>query len=139
MEVHKGELAKGIVKKCGMTITTISEKLGISRNSLYNKFNDPNLSDSFLLKLGETICYDFSICFPKLKQEINEDIDDKKEIIYVDRAVESLLRADKKYIALLEKYNGLLSILIRFTQRDESHNMKNDVSNFLNNSRKNSK
>jgi hypothetical protein len=132
MEVHKGEVAKNIVHKCGMAITTISAGLGISRNTLYNKFEDPHLSDAFLLRLGDVIRYDFSINFPSLKQEKKEEIDDR-DITYVERAVENLLRIDRKYIELLERYNGLLSMLVKLTKKDEDNDIKKKICDFFNN------
>lgn len=142
MEVHKGEVARSIVHKCGTKLTTIAERLGISRNTLYNKFADPDLSDAFLLKLGDIIRYDFSITFPHLKQEKREEETydrDDRGIIYVERAVESLLKADRKYIELLERQNGLLSILARLTQKSELDNIRREICDFFNDSKGNSK
>ena len=131
MSLHKGEIVKNIVGQCGMRITTISAKLKISRNTLYNKFEDPNLSDAFILKLGDAIRYDFSACFPHLNNEIETTAASDDTITYIDRNIETLIRQERKYIELLEKHNGLLTILVKTTHQRHSPMVEQEIDDYI--------
>ena len=69
---HKGQTVERIVRQNGYTLTRLAKRLNISRNTLYNKFNNPNLSFDFIMKVGEVISYDFSLDFPEMKREPKE-------------------------------------------------------------------
>lgn len=135
MSLHKGEIVKNIVHKCGMKITTISTKLKISRNTLYNKFDDPNLGDAFILKLGDVIRYDFSACFPNLKEDAVSfsEISDES-ITYIDRNIENLIKQERKYIDLLEKHNGLLTLLAKTARGTNLPLVEQEIDGYIKNS-----
>ena len=66
---HKGQIVEKIVRRSGYSITKLAKKLQISRNTLYNRFANPNLGYSFIMDVGSIIHYDFTIDFPEIKVE----------------------------------------------------------------------
>jgi plasmid maintenance system antidote protein VapI len=67
--VHRGEIVEKILRKSGYSLTKVAKKLGISRNTLYNRFKNANLSYHFMMEVGKIIYYDFTIDFPEMKEK----------------------------------------------------------------------
>lgn len=106
MGKHRGEALEIAVRKGPYSIKTLAEKLGISRNTLYNKFKEHNLSYEFILRVGDAIHYDFKADFPELKTTV--PIDEAKH-------ARELQWFKRDYIRLLERYNKLFSFLFKIT------------------------
>ena len=64
--IHRGELVEKVLRKRGHSLTEVAKKLGISRNTLYNRFKDPHLSYQFIREVGKSIFYDFTIDFAEI-------------------------------------------------------------------------
>ena len=98
---NRGELVERVVRKSGLSITLLAEKLGVSRNTLYNKFKEQDLSYDFIIRVGKVIHYNFSVDLPEIKvvYQLPED----------SRA--HLWRLERRYKNLLEQYNKLLKFL----------------------------
>ena len=123
-DMHRGEIIKEAIKTSGIAMGVVAEKMGISRKTLYNKFKESAIPYSFILRLGEVIHHDFSKEFPHLNKSV------KKELIpqvptnlllpfdgepqeapkpnTMKECEAELLQLQRKYIALLEKFNELL-------------------------------
>ena len=119
---HQGEILQEAIKNSGISITRIVEELGITRPTIYRKFNEETLDYNIVKRIGAIINHDFSIDFtvvqqsslpfvtsvirpavtnsvtPRVTQLPNIDNDSPKQ----------LLALQSKYIALLEAYNELL-------------------------------
>jgi len=125
MEKHRGEMVELAIRKSGYTITTISEKLGVSRNTLYNKFQKPNLNYDFIALVGQLIHYDFSNEFPVLKQI---SLDRSEKAGPQDNAhVGVLLRLEQQYFRLLEVYNKLLYTLVSISDDSKLAVLKEEI------------
>ncbi len=109
-KLHQGKLISKIVKQSGYRVTWLAGKLGMSRHTLYNRFQTEDLSDDFVLRIGRLIYYDFAKHFT-LDTQIHEEVEEAP-IIYggvEEKPLEDSL--EEKYILLLEKYNHLVLIL----------------------------
>ncbi|MFD2247179.1 helix-turn-helix domain-containing protein [Pontibacter ruber] len=122
--MHRGEIIKEAIKTSGIAMSVVADKLGISRKTLYNKFKESAIPYSFILRLGEVIHHDFSKEFPHLNKSIKKETlpqapanlllpfdgepqEAPKPNTLKDCEAE-LLQLQRKYIALLEKFNELL-------------------------------
>ena len=129
MKKHRGEIVEEAIRRSGFSIKKLAERLKISRNTLYNRFKDPDLSSEFITAVSNIIHYNFAIDFPELKAESNEfgDIDS------LDRNVVELLRLEKKYTGLLERYNKLMGIMLRLANTNELETLRKEILRFLEN------
>jgi hypothetical protein len=66
---HRGEIVEKVVRKSGYALTKLVDRLDISRNTLYNKFNNASLSYRFIQEVGHTLHYNFSFDFPEMSKE----------------------------------------------------------------------
>lgn len=124
MKVHKGELARKMINRSGISMTKIAKYLGVGRNTLYSKLKDPNLNDDFIIRLGDAINFKFSTLFPDL--ESKEVCFNQLDCLNVANGVfDKLYPKERQYIALLEEYNALLSIII-FASKDNKSDIIND-------------
>jgi len=127
---HKGQIVEKAVRKSGYSLTRLAKSLGISRNTLYNRFDNPNLGYRFIIDVGNIIHYDFTIDFPEIKDETALVGDSAMRSI--DRGAAELLRVEGKYIRLLEKYTKLLGILVKLSNENELHSLKKEILEFIN-------
>lgn len=129
MKKHRGEIVEVVVRKSGFSLKKLSERLGISRNTLYNRFREPELSYGFIRAVGNIIHYNFEIDFAGLNEGSNEL--SEGPISYIDRDAVELLSLEKKYTALLERYNKLLGILVRLANTNELQTLRKEILRFL--------
>ncbi len=121
-----GRMIKEAIKKNGKTITQVALELGISRNTLYNKFKLPYLRSDFMLKLGQVLGYDFAKKLSYLK-EYSESLDS----FMIDEIKLNNIDFSKKYFLLLEKYNQLLMFLLRISNTKNPDSVKEEINNFV--------
>jgi len=129
MKKHRGEIVEDAIRKSGFSLKKLSERLGISRNTLYNRFKEPELSYGFIRAVGNIIHYNFEIDFAELHEEANEL--SEGPVSYMDRDAVELLSLEKKYTALLERYNKLLGILVRLANTNELQTLRKEILRFL--------
>eukprot|EP01132_Coremiostelium_polycephalum_P002972 gene2972-3710_t len=125
--VHRGQILEKIVRKSGFSLTKLAEKLGISRNTLYNRFDNANVGYRFIMDVGHIIHYDFSIDFPEMKQEPNLIGDYPVLVTNRENKSAELWRVETKYTNLLEKYTKLLGILVKIANENGLHTLKQDI------------
>ncbi|WP_242916955.1 hypothetical protein [Pontibacter liquoris] len=125
--VHRGEIIRDAIKGSGVAIGVVADKLGVSRKTLYNKFKETSIPYSFILKLGEVIHHDFSQEFPHLSKNVKKEgtapqasqnnnlllpFDGEPQELHKPNSLKEceaeLVSLQRKYIALLEKFNELL-------------------------------
>lgn len=126
---HKGQIVERAVRQSGYSITKLAHKLGVSRNTLYNRFGNPNLGYRFIIDVGNVIHYDFTLDFPEVKAEV--EVAGEKAISSMDRGAAELLKTEGKYISLLERYTKLLSILVKLANENELHTLKREILDFI--------
>lgn len=126
---HKGQTVERIVRQNGYTLTRLAKRLNISRNTLYNKFNNPNLSFDFIMKVGEVISYDFSLDFPEMKREPKEiGADDSQYAIKKDLEYAGFM---KEYFALANQHRSLLEFLVKLANDNEIKAIKEEIGRFV--------
>ena len=108
---HRGEILKAILQKSGYSLKALAEKLGISRNTIYNRFREHNLSYDFIVRVGELIHYDFTYAYPEIKTTIQRE--DK------DQHAAELWWLERRYTQSLQQYNNLCDFLIKM--RNDYH------------------
>ena len=126
---HRGQIVEKVIRKSGYSITKLAKKLGISRNTLYNRFENADLSYRFIMEVGNIIHYDFTVDFPTMKEEI--EAISNIPIHSVDRETLEIWRAESKYILLLEQYSKLLSILAKVANTNTLTTLKKEILDFI--------
>ena len=121
---HRGAIIENVVRKSGISLSVLAVKMGISRNTLYNRFKDKNLSYDFILALGMVIHYNFTVDFPEMVATDAPPEDARAE----------LWKLEKKYKNLLEKYNRLLKFLLKKSQDVDQHALHKKLKEFINSS-----
>ena len=130
---HRGEIVDKVVRQSGFALNKLAKRLKISRNTLYNRFKDPELKDDFILDIGNIINYDFKRHFPDLKREDEEDEDRfiGGNQVYLDKETVKMLELGKKYMVLLERYNDLLGILVKLTNTNEMNVLRKEIARLI--------
>ena len=119
---HQGEIVQEAIKNSGISITRIVEELGITRPTIYRKFKDDTLDNSFVKRIGEIIGHNFANDFTMPEQTalpfVTSSVKNSVTNTVTPRAAppqpvdsdltRQLLTLQTKYIALLETYNELL-------------------------------
>ena len=102
---HRGEIIEQAVRKSGMSLVTISKKMGKSRRWLYLQFENPLVSLDVVLQIGKIIHYDFA-------QEIKEfnptRMSLEEPLVGFKNEENSAEYWKNKYLKLLEDYSALL-------------------------------
>ncbi|CCM10151.1 Putative uncharacterized protein [Cardinium endosymbiont cEper1 of Encarsia pergandiella] len=155
-EKHKGEIVKKAIKKTGYQMKVVAERLGIVRNTLYTKLKQAELEDSFIIRVGNIIHYDFSDVFPEVYKRVAAKFTNSFERIYPDKSVVvpdadelplydhlyknpyffKLHALSEKYIKLMEDYDKLFKVLILLVNNNESVDLKKEMIKFIENERK---
>ena len=103
---HRGEIVQHAVKTSGYSVTTVAQKLHLTRKQVYNYFDNPKLPFEVIIHIGKIIHYDFSQNFSELKSDsmVNEP-----EHIYnsLDHCRLKLFEITMKYNDALEELNKL--------------------------------
>lgn len=131
---HRGEIVDKVVRQSGFALNRLAKRLKISRNTLYNRFKDPELKDDFILDVGDIINYNFKRHFPDLKREDEEDDEDRfigGNQVYLDKETVKMLELGKKYMVLLERYNDLLGILVKLANTNEMNVLRKEIARLL--------
>ena len=131
---HRGEIVETAARKSGYTIKKLAERLKISRNTLYNKFNESDLSYDFIIQVSNIIHYNFSPDFPELKLEALEDVEEASGYRAWDMVM--LIELKRKYMDLLERYNKLLGSLVKLTHDHELQAVRQKIRCFIENDQK---
>ena len=127
---HKGEIVKKIIAKLGLKKKEVANQLEVSRGTLYNYFDQEELDDHTLLKLGRVLRHDFSVMFPELIP-LKEELEEEEGLdIYGLRTTEELVEIQRKYFKLLEKYTVLLKFLVRVCVDFDLGELKHEVLSF---------
>lgn len=125
--IHRGQIVEKIVKKSGHTFTNVAAKLRVSRNTLYNRFYNANLSYSCIAEIGAIIHYDFTVDFPEMQKEIGNSDEHPRALLKPSHRSRALWETEHKYTSLLEKYNKLLALLVKIVNQNELQDLKDEV------------
>ena len=127
---HKGQVVERVIRQSGLSLTDVARRLGISRNTLYNKFGNPNLSFDFIKRVGQIVNHDFTVDFPEMKPEPRRG-DDVEPGSYIPSREAEYARFMEKYVTLSNKYCRLLELLVRFVNDNEHVSIKKAIARFM--------
>lgn len=106
MKVHRGKIAEKAVRESGLSLTSLAERLSVSRRTLYNYFSQPDLSIETVISIGKIIHVDFS----KLLSKDAYVIPPSPHLEVADKSSDrDATYWKEKYFNLLEKHNELLT------------------------------
>ncbi|WP_022821882.1 hypothetical protein [Hymenobacter norwichensis] len=107
---HRGEVVAEAVRKSGVKLTKLHTALGISRPTLYRRFEEANLDFDFIREVGKVISYDFSQEFPELKAGpgVTPEPLAVFQLDNLEGCKDQLLHVYGLYTDILHKYNALL-------------------------------
>jgi len=106
MILHKGNIIEKIIRKQRFPITLLAKRLGVSRQHVYNIFENPDVSLELMLKIGKIIQHDFSA---ELKDLAQIPLEYKLEALTKpDISFETVNYWKSKYFELLEQHKTLL-------------------------------
>lgn len=97
------------VRESGISLTSLAHKLGVSRRTVYNYFERPDLSAQTMLEIGKIIHVDFSSMM-RLGEYGHFS---PKPSVSDDGGEDSVEYWKNKYIQLMEQFNDLLRQQIR--------------------------
>ncbi|RZK27643.1 MAG: hypothetical protein EOO57_22405 [Hymenobacter sp.] len=107
---HRGEIVKEAVLKSGVKITRLYQELGISRPTLYRRFDEPNLDFAFIEQVGALIRHDFARDFRELAAPAAvAEPAASYQLDTLDDCKNKLLHVYGLYTELQEKYAALLA------------------------------
>jgi predicted transcriptional regulator len=100
MKVHRGKQVEKAVRESGISLTSLALKLKVSRRTLYNYFQQSDLSVETIVEIGKAIHNDFTHLFPASSYKVN--------VIKSEADEDSVMYWKTKYVELLEKFNDML-------------------------------
>ncbi|WP_073285292.1 hypothetical protein [Hymenobacter psychrotolerans] len=107
---HRGEIVAKAVHQSGVKLTKLHTALGISRPTLYRRFEDRHLDFEFIREVGKAIFYDFGEEFPELR--LHRPLVAEPLVPYqldsLEGCKDQLLYVYGLYTEALQKYNALL-------------------------------
>ncbi len=109
---HRGEIVAATVTKSGVKLSQLHRALGISRPTLYRRFEDPNLDFDFIKRVGQLIYHDFALDFRELAApapSVAAEPAAAYQLDTLDDCKNKLLHVYSLYTELQEKYNALLN------------------------------
>lgn len=109
---HKGKVLKHIVKKSGIKLIKLSQKLGVSRGKLGLFFSRKEVDGKFLMEVGKIVKYDFSVDFPDLIPFKLEQLEKESLEVFEASTQEDIIKVQRIYIELLEKQDHLFQLLL---------------------------
>jgi predicted transcriptional regulator len=106
MKKHRGEMVERVVRESGYSLKSLAEHLKVSRRTLYNYFNQVDLSVELVMEIGRIIHYDFSpYLYANYAKGNSAPARAVTDAIVPEETAEYWRN---KYIQLLEVHNALL-------------------------------
>ncbi|MGI2262039.1 helix-turn-helix domain-containing protein [Candidatus Cardinium hertigii] len=147
MEQHKGKIVEEAIKKSGFRMKALASKVGIARNTLYNKLKEADIKEDFIIQIGKIIHYDFANDFPNIHAKNKKQDEDKSRPYvpkgdgykYSDESNDMISdpyfirfeKLNKKYLRLMEDYTKLLKILVVLANNNELEGVKQEIITFI--------
>ncbi|MFD0791985.1 hypothetical protein ACFQZX_00070 [Mucilaginibacter litoreus] len=113
MSTHYGQIVERAVRRNCYSITELAALTKVNRRSVYNWFNQKQLSPTIIYRIGKALNHDFSVEMPELFspddfKTCNTLSVNRQKLTKVDDA-ENGIDWKNKYICLLEEFEELLS------------------------------
>ena len=95
------------VRKSGVKLSQLFPALGISRPTLYRRFEDPNLDFDFIRRLGEVIYHNFAAEFRELAPAAAAEPVEVYRVASLEECKDRLLRVYDLYLEKARQYDEL--------------------------------
>ncbi|MFP5470047.1 MAG: helix-turn-helix domain-containing protein [Bacteroidia bacterium] len=99
MAQHRGEIIEKAVRQSGISITKLAQRLGKSRRTIYNIFQDKDVPVDLIVEISRIINYNF-------EKEIHNFAQKGRHFYEVQTTDADYWK--NKYLNLLEEHNELL-------------------------------
>jgi predicted transcriptional regulator len=112
MPLHQGKTIEQVIRRSGHSFSRVARLTKVSRRSVYNWLNQPQVNPQIIQKIGRVINHDFSVEFPELFS--SEDFSEAPAqagpaaASAMPNLEEEVSKWKNKYIEILERYNQLL-------------------------------
>lgn len=126
---HRGEIVEKVMRRSGYSLSKLAAELRISRNTLYNRFANAELSYEFISEVGKLIHYDFNIHFPQMQEALG--ITNQELSQHGEKHLLALWKKESRYGRLLEKYNKLLEIVLSLVDANELHEFRPKIAQVM--------
>ena len=103
---HRGEILQKVVLKSGVKVSRLYAALGISRATLYRRFEDPNLDFDFIRRVGEITYHNFAEEFKEPAPTVAEPAE-VYQVASVEECKDKLLRVYELYLEKVRQYDEL--------------------------------
>ncbi|MBC7449509.1 MAG: hypothetical protein H7330_15770 [Hymenobacteraceae bacterium] len=111
---HQGEALQESIKQSGFSISKLVQELGITRPTIYRKFRDATLDDSFVKRVQEIIGRNITSDTPSslytadtvTSSSVTAGVPSSPNT--VEEYAKALISLQQKHIKLLEDHNALL-------------------------------
>ena len=103
---HRGEIVHAAVLRSGVKVARLYQALGVSRPTLYRRFEDPNLDFDFIKRVGEVIYYNFADDFRELAPAVAEPLE-LYQVTTLEASKDRLLHVYGLYIEKVQQYDEL--------------------------------
>lgn len=103
MEEHRGKILENAIREKGYTFAAAAKRMNISRRTLYNYFDEPELAWQKIIDFDKTLLLGLTGKFTEMSKYMLSNTSDN---IAVDENDPDYWK--NKYIALLERYTKLL-------------------------------
>lgn len=108
----QGEIILNEIKKSGISISTLSKKINMSRENLYKVFKRQKVDPYLMLRIGKAINHDFSVNFKNKEFStllMNPEMEYENSELKVKRLERQLNVFKEKCWILMEENNLLLA------------------------------
>ncbi len=112
--LHQGEALQETIKQSGFSVSKLVQELGITRPTIYRKFRESVLEDTFVKRVQDIIGR-------SVTPDTTQPLYTKDNLIgtlvtspvstalnTIEEYAKALISLQQKHIKLLEEYNGLL-------------------------------
>lgn len=103
MDEHRGKILENAIREKGYSFAAAAKRMSISRRTLYNYFEDPELAWQKLIEFDKVLILGLTQSAPKMKKYLAHTTIDAGKVNEGDSEYWK-----NKYIDLLEKYTQLL-------------------------------
>ncbi len=112
---HQGETLQEAIRQAGFPISRLVQELGITRPTIYRKFREETLDDSFVKRvhdiIGRNVTPDVLSSVSLVDTGASPVVTSAalQSPVTVDDYAKALISLQQKHIKLLEDYNALLT------------------------------
>ena len=114
---HRGKILEKAITDSGVFKSTIAQKLGLSRTTIYNMMDKEDIPLDVFIKIGKIIHYDFSKDIPEIVGDYTVERLEEPRVTYGNPSLEEVKSQvqywQKKYTDLMEDHQRMLREVLK--------------------------